>query len=102
MALYDAGRREPLPLPLKTSYAWAEARHIRDDPERNAGFRWKTGRFPGEDENQAVVKVWGPHAPLEVLLGAPHPGEETPGENTRLGALAARLWMPLLRAEVNE
>ncbi|MGK2879610.1 MAG: exodeoxyribonuclease V subunit gamma [Mycobacterium sp.] len=99
VALYDAGRREPLPLPLKTSYAWAEARHTGDDPERNAGFRWKTGKFPGEDESEAAVRVWGRHAPLDVLLGPPPPGEQMPGENTRLGALAARLWLPLLRSE---
>ena len=99
VAIYDSGRREPLPLPLKTSYSWAEARHTRDDPERNAGFRWRSGKFPGEDENQAAVRVWGPYAPLEVLLGPPRPGEEISGETTRMGALAARVWLPLLRAE---
>ena len=25
VAIYDAGRREPIPLPIKTSYAWAVA-----------------------------------------------------------------------------
>ncbi len=46
VAIYDAGRREPLPLPIKTSYAWAAARHAGDDPEREAGFRWRSSRFP--------------------------------------------------------
>ena len=34
VAMYDEGRREPLPLPVKTSYAWAEAVHSHGDPER--------------------------------------------------------------------
>ncbi|EUA52202.1 hypothetical protein I553_2388 [Mycobacterium xenopi 4042] len=33
-----------------------------------------------------------------MLLGPPRPGEEMPGEDTRLGALAARLWSPLIQA----
>jgi exodeoxyribonuclease V gamma subunit len=100
VSLYDAGRREPLPLPLKTSYAWAEARRDGDDPHGAAEDKWKgTNFYPGEDENAPHVRVWGDHAPLQTLLGAPPPGEQTTGESTRLGALAARLWLPLLAAE---
>lgn len=99
--LYDAGRREPLPLPVRTSFAWAEARHCGNDPARAAGWRWHSqNHFHGEDAEPAHEKVWGRRAPLAVLLGAPHLGEEFGGEDTRLGALAARLWLPLLRAEV--
>ncbi|BBX74906.1 exodeoxyribonuclease V subunit gamma [Mycobacterium shinjukuense] len=100
VSLYDAGRREPLPLPLKTSCAWAQARRDGADPYQPARDTWQTNRFrPGEDEAPAHVRVWGPHAPLEVLLASPRPGEEVAGEDTRLGALAARLWLPLLAAE---
>ena len=97
--LYDAGRREPLPLPVKTSYAWAEARLHNGDAERAAGFRWRTGKYPGEDQDQAYARVWGNRAPLRTLLTPPRPGEELAGERTRLGAFAARLWLPMLRAE---
>ncbi|MGV0626460.1 exodeoxyribonuclease V subunit gamma [Mycolicibacter minnesotensis] len=97
--LYDIGRCEPLPLPIKTSYAWAERRRARRDPISFAGNRWNTQRFPGENADPASVRVWGPNAPLEVLLSPPRPGEEYTGEDTRLGALAARLWLPLLHAE---
>lgn len=83
--IYDAGRREPLPLPIKTSYAWAAARHAGDDPEREAGFRWRSGRFPGEDEAPAHVRAWGRGAPLSRLAG--------------LGEYSERLWLPLLQAE---
>jgi exodeoxyribonuclease V gamma subunit len=100
VALYDAGRREPLPLPLKTSYAWAEARADGDDPCEAAQAKWSTTRFhPGDQAERAHVRVWGQGAPLSVLLSAPRPGEEMPGEDTRLGALAARLWLPVLAAE---
>ncbi len=100
VAIYDAGRREPLPLPVKTSYAWAQARHSHGDPVRAAALRWASQeKFPGDDAQSAHARVWGPKAPLQVLLGPPRPGEETAGEDTRMGALAARVWLPLLRAE---
>lgn len=101
VAIYDAGRREPLPLPLKTSYAWAEARHRGGDPLRAAGYAWNSGRYPGEGADPANHKVWGAGAPLDRLFGTPRPGEEVAGEGTRLGALAARLWSPLLAGEGN-
>ncbi|OBF38988.1 exodeoxyribonuclease V subunit gamma [Mycolicibacterium peregrinum] len=85
VAIYDAGRREPLPLPIKTSYAWAAARHAGDDPEREAGFRWRSGKFPGEDEAPAHVRAWGRSVPLSRLVG--------------LGEYSERLWLPLLQAE---
>ncbi len=98
--LYDAGRREPLPLPVKTSYAWANARHNQDDPAHAAGREWTSGRYPAEDAAPAHVRVWGPRAPLAVLMDEPRADEQVEGESTRLGALATRLWLPLLRAEV--
>jgi exodeoxyribonuclease V gamma subunit len=98
--LYDAGRREPLPLPMQTSYAWAEARHCGTDPYRPALSQWKSNdTFDREDRKPAHAWVWGRNADFSVLRGAPLPGEEVPGENTRLGAFAARLWSSLLRAE---
>jgi exodeoxyribonuclease V gamma subunit len=98
--LYDAGRREPLPLPLRTSFAWADARNSDRDPLRAAGYRWNSqNNFRGENAEPAHERVWGSRAALDVLLGRPRPGEEVAGEGTRLGALAARLWGPLLRAE---
>jgi exodeoxyribonuclease V gamma subunit len=80
VALYDEGRRTPLPLPVKTSYAWAVARAAGDDPEQAAGYRWKN-----ECEDKAVERVWGRGARLADLVG--------------LDDYAQRLWAPLLRAE---
>jgi exodeoxyribonuclease V gamma subunit len=98
VAIYDAGLREPLPVPLKTSYAWAEARHHRSDPLGAAEDAWRTGNFP-ENAEDAHVRAWGADAPLGALTRPPAPGEEIPGESTRIGALAARVWAPLLAAE---
>ena len=98
--IFDAGRREPLPLPLKTSYAWAERRHRGRDPVKYASGKWESNNFhDGEDSEPAHVRVWGFKAPFDVLLGPPEPDLHMPGEDTRLGALAARLWLPLLDAE---
>jgi exodeoxyribonuclease V gamma subunit len=99
VSVYDAGQREPIPLPLKTSYAWAEARRTRSDPYRAAAESWKSAKFPKEDADAAHVRAWGKDAPLDVLLRAPATGEEMSGETTRLGALAVKVWTPLLSAE---
>lgn len=100
VAIYDAGRREPLPLPVKTSYAWASARLEGGDPEREASFRWKSGMYPAEDQDPAQVRAWGANAWLKELMQPLRPGEEVDGETHRLGAYSARLWLPMLRAEV--
>ncbi|MGH3959362.1 exodeoxyribonuclease V subunit gamma [Mycobacterium sp.] len=101
VAIYDAGRREPIPLPIKTSYAWAVARRCGDDPVKESLYRWKSSdRYPGaEDQAPAHVRAWGKNTPLAALMQPLRPGEEYDGEDNRLGAYAARLWLPLLRAE---
>ncbi len=99
VAIYDAGRREPLPLPIKTSYAWAAARHHREDPVKEAAYRWKSSdKYPGEDKEKAHEEAWGKEAPLTELMQPVRPGEEYDGEDNRLGAYSARLWLPMLRA----
>ena len=88
VAVYDAGRREPIPLPIKTSYAWAVARHCGDVPEQAARYRWKSSdRYPAEDQAPAHVRAWGPGAYLSVLVDA------------GLGDYSERVWLPMLRAE---
>ncbi|MBW0020046.1 MAG: exodeoxyribonuclease V subunit gamma [Mycobacterium sp.] len=100
VAIYDTGRREPIPLPIKTSYAWAVARHCGDDPVQAALFRWKSKeRYPAEDQAPAHERAWGKNARLTDLMQPVRPGEEYDGEDNRLGAYAARLWLPMLRAE---
>jgi exodeoxyribonuclease V gamma subunit len=86
VAIYDAGRREPLPLPLKTSYAWAEAKHTHGDPEQAAMYRWRSNRYPGEDQEPAHERAWGKGAWLSDLVAA------------GLDEYACRLWLPMLRA----
>jgi exodeoxyribonuclease V gamma subunit len=94
VAIYDAGRREPIPLPIKTSHAWAVARISGQDPRSEAWSKWRYER-----DDRAVERIWGREPDLDPLLTPVHPGEGADGETTRLGAYAVRLWAPLLRAE---
>lgn len=94
VTIYDAGRREPIPLPIKTSYAWAAARHCGDDPLREAEHRWKWER-----EEPAHARAWGKDSRLTDLMQPVRAGEGCDGEDNRLGAYAARVWLPMLRAE---
>jgi exodeoxyribonuclease V gamma subunit len=86
--VYDAGRREPIPLPIKTSYAWAAARHMGDVPEQAARYRWKSSdRYPAEDQAPAHVRAWGHGCRMEDLV------------DKGLGDYSERVWLPMLRAE---
>jgi exodeoxyribonuclease V gamma subunit len=98
VAIYDAGRREPLPLPVKTSHAYAAARFSGKDPEKAAKYRWHIRDY-GEDTLPAHVRAWGKNAWLSDLMTSLRPGEEFDSEDHRLGAYSCRMWMPMLRAE---
>lgn len=80
VAMYDEGRRRPLPLPIKTSYAWAGAVQAGDDPAQAANYRWRNER-----DDPAIERVWGRDPDLSDLTG--------------LDEYARRLWLPLLHAE---
>ncbi len=98
VAIYDAGMCEPLPLPLKTGHEWGRKhRSPKVARVKAAEFKWKSNKFPGEDADPEQVMVWGRACALEALLAsAPRPGEEIEGEDTRLGALARRIWVPMI------
>ncbi len=100
--LRDRGLAEPLPLPLKASFEYARLRRTQGTPAealRKAGFAWEDGMFPGEQSDPAHARVWGPNAALPGVKDTPAAGEEFDGETSRFGALALRLWTPLLVAE---
>ncbi|MGZ4590073.1 MAG: exodeoxyribonuclease V subunit gamma [Actinomycetes bacterium] len=106
VALYRAGLRSPLPLPVKTAAAYAARRNHSDTPTAREGAEqeWLSDRFPGEQEDAEHVLLYGPHAPLTVLTTQrPADGEGGPGwhrdETDRFGLLARRLWGRLLDDE---
>lgn len=102
VALRDRGLCSPLPVPLKSSLAYARMRRTQAteaEALKKAGWDWDDGRFPGECSDVEQVRAWGAGAPLPGLSEAPEEGEEHPGETSRFGALALRIWSPLIEAE---
>ncbi|WP_168582748.1 exodeoxyribonuclease V subunit gamma [Gephyromycinifex aptenodytis] len=106
--MYDRGMNEPLPLPVETGYAFAEAaRRVANGeqirPRDVAGKTWvtppKPDAIPGEADDRHHVRVYGPNAPLTVLLERPRPDESWNTAGTRLGQYALRLWQPILDAQ---
>jgi exodeoxyribonuclease V gamma subunit len=99
--LFDRGRREPLPLPLKASLAYATSAAKMEGPDlaqAQAARNWTSGKFPGEDADAAHALVWGSAAPFSAVSTSPAaPGEQWLGEPTRFGELSLRLWAPLLQ-----
>jgi exodeoxyribonuclease V gamma subunit len=102
VALRETGLTEPLPFPLKSSLTYARHRRTQattDEAVDKAGWDWRDGRFPGESSDAEQVRTWGPKAPIPGLTQSPLSGEEYHGETHRFGALAMRVWSPLLTAE---
>ena len=94
VALRDEGLTRPLPVPLATSAAWAEA-HAREmlgddrDPIGVARRAWETDPhndygIKGEDADAYHQRIYGDAAPVERLLDA------------GLATYAWRIWEPLL------
>jgi exodeoxyribonuclease V gamma subunit len=100
--LYDRGMCEPLPMAVKTSWAYAGERLDGRPPERATDTaRKEWNREPGgEREDRSHAYVWGDRPAFELLTATePRDGEGWPGETTRFGALACRLWTPVQVAE---
>jgi exodeoxyribonuclease V gamma subunit len=95
--LHRAGLREPLPLPTVAGHTYASVRRGGADAEAaldEALRKWTSGAG-AEQADDAHVRVWGRAPGPDVLIGPGGPGSEP----TRFGALAMRLWAPLLTAE---
>ena len=98
--LYDRGLRDPLPMPPRTAYAWADAVRAHKSPLWPARNKWESSvRFPGEADDPVHVRVFGRGCPFDTLLEPPRADEDWGGERTRLGQYALRMWQPLFDRE---
>jgi exodeoxyribonuclease V gamma subunit len=91
VALHREGLRAPLPLPTKAALVYARTfagTGSADDALAEARRTWCDDRFPERDD-ALYARVFGEKAGVEVLTGSAG----------RFGALALRLWRPLLEAE---
>ncbi|MFI9503000.1 exodeoxyribonuclease V subunit gamma [Nocardia sp. NPDC052566] len=101
----DAGLTEPLPITPTATATYAERRFrgaTTDEAVAAAerdfnGGQNGPGQF-GDHTDRHLRYIWGPAPRLEHLMETPAPAGE-PGETTRFGSLARRLWAPLLAAE---
>ena len=100
--VYDRGRCEPLPVPLKTGFAWADAVRARKDPYWPARREWETqdsSPVPGEQDDPSHVRVYGRRAPFDRLVEDPRPDERWNDERNRMAQYALRIWQPVFDHE---
>lgn len=108
--LHRRGLREPLPLTAEASAAYAHRRAGGGDVQAAtaaAGTRWggsdRAGRGRGDGADPEHRLVWGDATIDDLCRPAPVVGEArdelSRDEGSRFGALARRLWEPLLAHE---
>jgi exodeoxyribonuclease V gamma subunit len=101
--VYDRGRCEPLPLPVRTTHAWADSIRAHKPPRWSAAREWETqtgSPVPGEQEDAAHVRVFGRAARFACLENRPRADERWNDEATRLGQYALRMWQPVFDNEM--
>jgi exodeoxyribonuclease V gamma subunit len=104
--LDDRGMREPLPIACLTSAAYARAAADGRDAAAAARREWESKwNSPKEDAELEHELAFGGVLSLDdLLVEAPCEGEEgegwEPGERSRFGRLARRLWAGPLAREV--
>lgn len=105
VALRDEGLAEPLPIAPAASAVYAERRcQGATVPEARAAADQEFLGGPngpkayGEHTDRYLRYIWGP-APRLEMFETPLPEPDPSGETTRFGALARRLWNPLLAVE---
>ncbi len=82
--LFLRGMREPLPLYLRTSAAWAEAVSTGRNPDAAASSAWTSAyRFDKEDKEAEHALVLGDDVAFDEVVGRCGP----PGPTKRMGAL---------------
>jgi exodeoxyribonuclease V gamma subunit len=103
--LYDRGMREPLPLWCDTSHRYASARRAGNDNPMDDAARYWTSSFDWDKEDKEAehVLVLGGQLTFADATSALPLDDESgegwePGEDTRFGRLARRLWDPILAA----
>ncbi|MEV6135445.1 exodeoxyribonuclease V subunit gamma [Nocardia sp. NPDC051990] len=103
--LRDAGLSEPLPIAPSATAVYAERRFRGSNTDEAVSAAERefnggpNGPGPfGDHTDRHLRYIWGAAPRLEHLMAAPAPAGE-PGETTRFGSLARRMWAPLLAAE---
>ena len=100
--VYRRGLRQPLPMPPRTSCAYAE-RRLRSGPNASTQYAGKEWRSSGSDgdygefDDESHLLIWGDVKIDSLLTALP---EGPTDEPHLLGELARRVWAPLLEAEV--
>ncbi|MFD4990681.1 exodeoxyribonuclease V subunit gamma [Cellulosimicrobium cellulans] len=101
VALRDEAAREPLPVLPEVSLRYTEERSTSDarDALMRAGWAWNKGF---ERKDPYVVLAWGQNPALPDVAGLATTADlgRFPDDPTRLGALARRVWEPLLENEL--
>ncbi|MGI8612789.1 MAG: exodeoxyribonuclease V subunit gamma [Nocardioidaceae bacterium] len=105
--LRDRGLCEPLPLPLDAAHSYAHSRHLHDHEQAVLDELTKKWPEAFEAKDDWHVRLWGAQSSFADVSAARAGDADqrngaTERETARFGALACRLWWPLLDAETLE